>query len=209
MMRAILGGTFDPIHWGHIRPALSAMQQIGAEILHLMPSAQPPHRDYPGATAEQRFTMASLAAQELPNCEAEAWELNQPRKSYTALTLQQLAQRWSHDTLVFLLGEDAFAGLPQWYQWQHLLDHAHFVVMQRPHAQRHYCEQLQQWLQTVEVQSAAALHEHPHGRVYLAQTPAHHISATAIRNAIQTGGPWRHWLPASVADYITQHQLYR
>lgn len=209
MIRAILGGTFDPIHWGHLRPALHAAQQVGADILHLMPSAQPPHRDYPGATAQQRLAMAALAAEELSHCEAEPWELAQPRKSYTALTLQQLAQRWPNDTLLFLLGEDAFAGLPKWFQWQHLLDHAHFVVMQRPHSQRHYSEQLQQWLDSVETQSIASLHEQRQGHVYLAHTPAHNISATAIRNAIQTGAPWQHWLPASVADYITEHQLYR
>lgn len=209
MMRAILGGTFDPIHWGHLKPALAVTEQIGADCLHLMPSAQPPHRSYPGASAEQRLAMATLAAAELPNCEAEAWELTQPRKSYTALTLQQLAERWPNDTLVFLLGEDAFAGLPQWYQWQSLLDHAHFVVMQRPHSQRQFSNQLQSWLQQVECTNAEALHNQRAGLVLRANTPAYDISATAIRNAIQTNKPWQHWLPPAVAKFITQHELYR
>lgn len=209
MMRAILGGTFDPIHWGHLRPALAVMEHIGADHLHLMPSAQPPHRAYPGATAEQRLAMAQLAAHAVPNCEAEAWELQQPRKSYTALTLEQLAARWPNDTLVFLVGEDAFAGLPQWFQWQQLLDHAHFVVMQRPHAQRHYTSALQQWLAPVETQTISDLHQHRQGLVYCAPTPAYNISATAIRNAIQTDTPWQHWVPEAVANYITEHQLYR
>ena len=209
MMRAILGGTFDPIHWGHLRPACAVTEQIGADCLHLMPSAQPPHRDYPSASAEQRLAMAKLAAAELPDCKAEAWELNQPRKSYTALTLQQLAARWPNDTLVFLLGEDAFAGLPQWFQWQHLLDHAHLVVMQRPHAQRHFTPELQQWLSKVETKSATTLHQQRAGQVFLATTPAINISATAIRNAIQAGTDWQQWVPRSVADFIDAQVLYR
>jgi len=209
MMRAILGGTFDPIHWGHLRPAQAVAAHIGADLLQLMPSAQPPHRGYPGASAEQRLAMTQLAAAELPACVAEGWELQQPRKSYTALTLAQLADKWRDDTLVFVLGEDAFAGLPQWYQWQHLLDHAHLVVMQRPHAQPHFCDTLQQWLNTVLTESVQALHQQRQGLVYLAETPAYNISATAIRNAIQTNQPWQQWVPASVAEFITRHQLYR
>ncbi|WP_339878265.1 nicotinate-nucleotide adenylyltransferase [Pseudidiomarina gelatinasegens] len=209
MMRAILGGTFDPIHWGHLRPALAVSVHIEAQHLHLIPSAQPPHRSYPGATAEQRLAMAELAANELMNCSADGWELQQQRKSYTQLTLQQLHQRWPNDTLVFLLGEDAFAGLQSWFNWQQLLDHAHFVVMRRPHAQNTFSPALQQWLTQVQVDRVSALHQNTHGHVYLAETPAVNISATAIRQAIQANQPWQHWVPSSVADYIQAEELYR
>lgn len=209
MMRAILGGTFDPIHWGHLRSATNVCEQIHSDHLVLLPSAQPPHRSYPGATAEQRFAMATLAATEIPSCSADNWELLQSRKSYTQLTLEQFHQRWPTDTLVFILGEDAFAGLQSWHNWEHLLDHAHFVVMRRPHSHNVFSESLQRWLNKVQVKQPESLHQRASGCVYLAETPAFDISATAIRNAIQIDQPWQHLVPSSVANYIQTHQLYR
>lgn len=219
MRRVILGGTFDPIHWGHLRPALHTCQLLEAEQLLLMPSAQPPHRDYPGASAEQRLQMAHLAATEVSQelaqsqspltCLAEAWELNQDRKSYTELTLSQLKQRWPDDTLIFLLGEDAFAGLPSWYNWQQLVAHAHLVVMQRPHSRLQLSVQLQAWLAQVETDSREPLLAASQGLVWRAETPTYAVSATAIRQAIQHQQPWRHDVPNLVADYIEQHHLYR
>lgn len=209
MMRAILGGTFDPIHWGHLNAASSVCEQIQSDHLVLLPSAQPPHRSYPGATAEQRFAMATLAAADIPNCTADNWELLQSRKSYTQLTLEQFHQRWPQDTLVFIVGEDAFAGLESWYKWERLLDHAHLVVMRRPHSHNVFSETLQQWLANVQTKQPEQLHQHASGCVYLAETPAFDISATAIRNAIQTEQSWTHYVPNSVANYIQTHQLYR
>lgn len=209
MMRAILGGTFDPIHWGHLNAVKHVCELINCDQLILLPSAQPPHRSYPGASAEQRLAMAELAAQELPNCTADNWELLQPRKSYTQLTLSQFHQRWPHDTLVFIVGEDAFAGLESWYQWQHLLDHAHIVVMRRPHSHNVFSDTLQQWLADVETRQPEHLHNQSSGYVFLAETPAFDISATAIRNAIQTDQTWTHLVPTAVANYIQTHQLYR
>jgi len=209
MMRAILGGTFDPIHWGHLNAVKHVCELIACDQLILLPSAQPPHRSYPGASAEQRLAMAKLAAQELPNCIADNWELLQPRKSYTQLTLSQFHQRWPHDTLVFIVGEDAFAGLESWYQWQHLLDHAHIVVMRRPHSHNIFSDTLQQWLAEVETKQPEQLRDQTNGYVYLAETPAFDISATAIRNAIQTEQAWTHLVPTTVANYIQTHQLYR
>lgn len=217
MIKAILGGTFDPIHWGHLHPALASCQMLGAEELLLMPSAQPPHRDYPGASAEQRLTMAQLAAAEMSQqsaqshlvCRAEDWELKQDRKSYTVLTLSQLKQRWPQDTLIFLLGEDAFAGLPNWYQWQQLTAHAHLVVMQRPHSQPHFSPQLAAWLSQIETNNCQDLLTMPQGLVWRAETPVYPIAATQIRQAIQSQQPWQDFVPSSVAAYIEQQQLYR
>lgn len=209
MIRTILGGTFDPIHWGHLRTAHHVSTHLASDCLVLMPSAQPPHRDGPQASATQRFAMAQLAAAELPNCIADDWELQQPRRSYTQLTLAQLHQRWPKDTLIFLLGEDAFAGLSSWYQWQRLVEHAHLVVMRRPNSMRHYPAELTEWLAHVETTSIAALQQQPQGLVYFAESPLISISATAIRTAIQTQQPWRDDVPPAVADYIEQHQLYR
>ncbi len=209
MMRAILGGTFDPIHWGHLRPAQHVQAWLHADELRLMPSAQPPHRGYPGASAEQRLTMATLAAKELDNCHAEDWELRQARPSYSAQTLAELKHRWPHDQLVFLLGEDAFAGLTSWYQWQRLFDHAHLVVMRRPHSQQRYSAEIHALLKHREVQQPQQLKEQPAGAILVAETPAVDISATAIRHAIAHQLPWQHMVPENVYQYIEAQQLYR
>jgi len=208
MIRAILGGTFDPIHWGHLRPAQQVQQLLQAQ-LHLMPSAQPPHRDYPGATATQRLTMAQLAATALDHCVAEDWELNQARPSYTAQTLAELKQRWPQGALVFLCGADAFASLHRWHQWQHLFDHANWVVMQRPHSQVTFNATVTKVLAERQITQLDQFIQQPQGAIYLAPTTAIDISATAIRTAIQQQQAWQHWVPASVADYIEQQQLYR
>jgi nicotinate-nucleotide adenylyltransferase len=209
MMRAMRGGTFDPIHWGHLRPAQQVQKLIQADQLLLMPSAQPPHRGYPGATAKQRLDMAVQAATELENCQAEAWELHQHRPSYSAQTLAELKQRWPQDHLVFLLGEDAFAGLNRWYQWQRLFDHAHFVIMRRPHSQYQFCDELQKLLRQREITDPKLLKQRPSGSILMAETEPVDISATAIRHAIAQQLPWQHMVPETVYQYIEAHQLYR
>lgn len=210
MLRLILGGSFDPIHWGHLRPLTQAFALLQADQMVLLPSAQPPHRDGLAATASQRFAMAQLAAAELAPlpCNADDWELQQARPSYTAVTLAQLQQRWPHDQLVFVLGDDAFAQLDSWYHWQQLFDYAHLLVLQRPQQQRPWSAALQQLVQQ-RTATVDQLKQQPHGLITFAATDAVSISATAIRTAIANQQPWRQYLPASVADYIEQQQLYR
>lgn len=208
-VRLILGGTFDPIHWGHIRPALDALTWLAADELRLMPSAQPPHRDYPGATAEQRLAMATAVAAEFEQVVAEDWELAQSRPSYTAQTLAELKQRWPNDSLVFLLGDDAMASLNRWHAWQSLLDHAHFALLARstnappwPPAVTAFVAQ--RWLQHPD-----QLRQSDSGGVIRIPNSNQPIAATEIRAAIQSNADWDHWVPSSVAAYIRLHGLYR
>lgn len=209
MMRVILGGTFDPIHWGHLRPAAAACEWLKAGALHLLPSAQPPHRDYPGASAEQRLHMAQLAARELSNCQADDWELRQSRPSYTDQTLAELKRRWPDDTLVFLLGDDAFAKLHTWHNWLQLTDHAHLVVLQRPDSNDGWSPEVLSFYQDRYATTSADLQRRESGLILLAPTPEVTISATAIRTAIANGESWEHWLPLAVADFIKSQHLYR
>lgn len=211
MLRLILGGSFDPIHWGHLRPLVQAFELLHADQLLLLPSARPPHRDGLGASASQRLAMAQLAAAELAPlpCCADDWELTQQRPSYTAITLQQLHQRWPHDTLVFVLGADAFAQLDSWYHWQQLLDYAHLLVLQRPQQNAPWSAAVQHLVQQKRASTVEQLQHQQHGLIAFADTTAVDISATAIRAAIVHQQPWRQYLPSSVADYIEQQQLYR
>lgn len=211
MLRLVLGGSFDPIHWGHLRPLVQAYELLQADQMVLLPSAQPPHRNGLGASAEQRLAMAQLAAAELSPlpCVADDWELQQKRPSYTAITLAQLHQRWPHDQLVFVLGDDAFAQLDSWYQWQRLLDHAHLLVLQRPQQQQSWSAALEQLVQQRRATKVEQLRRQQQGLIAFADTTAVTISATTIRTAIANQQPWRQYLPASVANYIEQQQLYR
>lgn len=214
MLHIILGGTFDPIHWGHLRPLLKLGDQLNATQLQLMPSAQPPHRDQPGATAAQRLKMVELACQVDARLCPQPWELEQARPSYTQQTLAELQAHY-RAPLAFVLGYDSWQQLHQWFNWQQLLHHAHLIVLPRP--QLNSPPPLAQSLQLFQQQhQTAALHSLQQmpsaralGKLYFAKTELYPIAATQIREAISRGTAWQHWLPQPVADFIVAQQLYQ
>lgn len=208
MLRVIFGGTFDPIHKGHVQTSLAAFTQLKAERLHVMPSAQPPHRGGPTATAEQRLEMVRLAFTDYPQVIAEPWELDRQRLSYSLLTLQEMQQQWPEDTLVFLLGDDAFAKLNTWHRWQELVQVAHLAVMQRPDQDVCWAAEVEQLAQQRRVTDSHALKQQQAGCILCLDTPAIDVSATALRSKISHQQPWEHLVPPAVAHYIKQHQLY-
>src|SRR5690606_3192129 len=131
----ILGGTFDPVHIGHLRGALEVAEMFGLDELRLIPNARPPHRDTPSCSAQDRLAMVRLAVQDLPPLLVDARELEREKPSYTIDTLISLrAELAPTDQLLLLVGWDAFCGLPTWHRWEELLDYCHILVMQRPDA---------------------------------------------------------------------------
>ncbi|WP_258807139.1 nicotinate (nicotinamide) nucleotide adenylyltransferase [Pseudidiomarina sp. CB1] len=196
MLRIIFGGTFDPIHNGHVTTSLAAFAELDGDVMHVMPSAQPPHRDYPGASAEQRLTMVELAYAGSPQVVAENWELKRDGPSYSLLTLREMHERWPQDKLIFLLGNDAFAKLDSWYGWQELLNYADLAVMQR-------LAQDTPWTPAVE----AFVRTHSN-KVHLLNTPNIAVSATELRAAIASDTAWREQVPPRVARFIEQQHLY-
>ncbi|RUO41390.1 nicotinic acid mononucleotide adenylyltransferase [Pseudidiomarina aestuarii] len=208
-LRLILGGTFDPLHWGHLRPALNALSWLQADELRLLPSAQPPHRDYPGATAEQRLKMTELATAEFPHVYADDWELRQNRPSYTVQTLEELKQRWPQDTLVFLLGEDAIAKLNGWYQWQDLLNHAHFAILSRPDQAPTWQPEVTDFFANRWLTSPRELRRSAHGCAIRVANETYPIAATTVRHRIQQQLPWESLVPPAVAAFIQTEGLYR
>lgn len=208
MIRAIFGGTFDPIHNGHIKTASALVNELDIPNLALMPSAIPPHRPQPGASAGQRFDMVRLAAQQHPSFQAEDWELTQDRPSYTAKTLSDFKTRHPQDTLVFVMGMDSLMSLHRWYQWEQLIEYAHLVVM--PRAGVAYAptdEALIRFIASHKATTKCALRAQTSGLLYLADTPMIDVSATDLRHRLRTRErdlP----IPDSVYDYIKHHQLY-
>lgn len=213
----ILGGTFDPIHLGHLRLAEEARETLGLGELRLIPSGQPPHRDAPATPAEDRLAMARLAAQGNPGLVVDDGEVRARQKSYTVPTLERLrAELGPGRPLVLILGADAFEGLPSWHRWQSLFDLAHIAVANRPGFAPHG----RRWPGTL----SPALEEACRGRLgkepdVLAASPAGRvvafdmtplaISASLIRDLLKNGHSARYLLPESVLNYIQAHRLYR
>ena len=205
-MIGIFGGTFDPIHYGHLRSALEVKEVLGLSKLLLIPSAQPPHRTQPAASAAQRLQMLELAICHHPELSIDARELNHDGPSYMVDTLASLRQDYPQQPLILILGCDAFTHLMSWHQWQRLFDFAHIVVMTRPgnvleplsgFFKEHCCQQI------TELASTRA------GKLYFQQVTALDISATAIRHMITQQQNPGFLLPDTVLAYIRQHQLYQ
>lgn len=209
----VFGGTFDPIHFGHLRLAEEAVDHLGLGQVVLIPAGQPPHRAAPRVTARHRLDMVRLAVAGNPRFRVDAAEVEAAQPSYTVLTLERLrAELGSEVPLVLLVGADAFAGLPGWHRWRELFALAHIAVSHRPGF-------------PVEVGSlppaladeftrrrrpdAAGLRERPAGGIVTFAMTQLAISATQIRQLLSNGRSSRYLLPQAVLDYIEFHQLYR
>ena len=208
-VRALFGGTFDPIHQGHIDTARALVDELKINRLHLMPNSVPPHRPQPVASAAQRLAMVELACDADPRLVPEAFELRSSEPSYTVKTLQNFKQQYPQDTLLFVMGMDSLVSLDSWYQWQSLVELAHIIVMPRPGYQlQQASDTLRQFIQQHRCNDASVLHQQQHGCIYLANTPLRDISATAIREGISQLDS-ENVLPTKVAAYIAQQRLYR
>lgn len=208
-MIGVLGGTFDPIHYGHLRPAAEASRRLGLDLLRVIPASDPPHRHRPVARAEQRLRMVELAIPEFPGFIADDRELRRAGPSYTVPTLESLRAEIGDMPLCLLLGVDAFLGLHTWHQWTRLPELAHLVVLSRPGWPLPLPEALPEWARA-RLDDVAALRTLPAGRLVLLEGASLDISATRIRDMIARGeSPPADWLPAPVWSYIRSHGIYR
>ncbi|MFY2765290.1 nicotinate-nucleotide adenylyltransferase [Arenimonas sp. MALMAid1274] len=204
------GGTFDPVHAGHLAVAQAARDALQAQV-HFLPAADPPHRAAPGASAVQRAEMLDLAVSGHPGFEVDRRELRRSTPSWTVDTLHELRLELGPDhPVVWLIGADAFRGLPSWHHWRDLPGLAHFVVAVRPgHDLSDLPEALQQACEGRWTGDAADLWTAPAGRVLVLEMPPHPASATEIRHRLRDGQPTGDWLAPGVAAFIAVHGLYR
>jgi nicotinate-nucleotide adenylyltransferase len=213
----LLGGTFDPIHCGHLRLAEEAREALRLAQVLFVPAGQPPHRGTPRSTPADRLAMVRLATAGNAAFAVDAGEVFAAGKSYTVLTLERLRAEHGPDRpLVLILGADAFQGLPEWHRWRELLDLAHLAVANRPG----YAPHGQRWpgvlAPALEAACAdridtdpAALRSAPAGRIVPFDMTPLAISASLVRELIHDGHSARYLLPDSVLDYIGLHHLYR
>ena len=204
-MRGIVGGMFDPIHFGHYKPALELMSNLGLSEIRLIPCGHPPHRSAPEASAQHRWDMVNIVA-DGSRMIADSRELERTGPSYMVDTLASLKAEFQN-SLCLLLGTDALLGLPQWNQAQEILDLCHIVVMMR--SEEFDLESLPEFWRNRCTQDAIALERTSEGVIYLAQQSARYDCASRdIRAQIHAGEAPRYCLPGSVWSYIRRNHLY-
>ncbi len=204
----IMGGTFDPIHFGHLRTALELKQILGLEGVRLVPCKDPVHKDQTFGSAMDRLGMLHLAIANTPGLDVDDTEIRRHTPSYTIDTLESTRDTLPEASLCLIMGSDSFESLPTWKRWQHLLDLAHIIVVMRPGHTFSPSTEIKQLLVERQLADPQGLRELTSGYIYLQAISALDISATTIRNQIATGYDPRFLLPNSVLDYINEHQLY-
>lgn len=205
----IYGGTFDPIHYGHLRPALEVLQHLQLAAVRFIPCRVPVHRDAPQVSPEQRFALLRLALADQPGFIADDRELRRATPSYMVDTLRELRTELGAEVaLCLLLGSDAFQQLPTWHCWTQLTDLAHLVVMQRPGILPEWPAALQNFIADKLTAQAQHLHQQATGKVLLHAVTQLDISATTIRHHLAAGQAVRYLLPDLALAYIADRGLY-
>jgi nicotinate-nucleotide adenylyltransferase len=210
----VLGGTFDPIHYGHLRLAEEVGETLRLEEVRFIPSGTPPHRSAPAVPAEHRLAMTQLAAAGNPRFQVDEREVRRAGPGYTYDTLKSLrAEQGEARPLALLLGADAFLEFATWHRWREIFGLAHIAVAHRPGFP------VEQWSGRMplplareysarRMQQPLAVHLSPAGGIVVVPFTALDISATAIRDMLRAGASPRYLLPGAVLDYIRTHRLY-
>lgn len=210
----VFGGTFDPVHFGHLRPALELLESLDLAEVRLIPCRMPPHRTAPMADPEQRLAMLELAVDDQPGLVVDRRELARPGPSYMVDTLSSLRAEVGDTPLCLLLGLDAFLGLAGWHRWRELPDLAHIVVTHRPGwslegAGQAGAGEVLELLHQRLVAQPGDLARQPAGGVWLQPVTQLDISASTIRKLVGDGGSPRYLLPDVVWCFIRREGLYR
>lgn len=203
----LYGGSFDPVHLGHLRTALEVSELLNLDRVHFLPSRLPPHREAPRAEADIRVRMLEAAVANVDGFHVDQRELQRAGESYTIDTLMSLREELPGRSLVLILGMDAFLGLPDWHRAGELIDYAHFIVAHRPGWQPPQTGVIGEWLAERLAPGPEALATGA-GRFYVHPVTALDISSTAIRDGIKRGGDPRFLVPESVRTILEQSQCY-
>ena len=206
---AILGGTFDPIHNGHLRLAVQMRDHLGLERMLLVPSARPPHRGVPGATPGQRAKWIRVATAGKSGLDLDDRELIRPGLSYTVDTLQSLREDLPNTPLCLVMGTDVLAQISSWHRWQDLLEFAHIVTVLRPGFDEQLPGPIEQWVAQHRTENIGDLSQSLAGKIYNADLPLLDISGTRIRNCIASNESPRYLLPEEVLRDINELGIYR
>lgn len=208
-MIGILGGTFDPIHFGHLRTALDVQQAVGLDQVRFIPLHRAVHRDQPETPAELRLAMVQAAIAEEPTFVDDDRELRRAGDSYSVDTLASLHEEFPDEPLCLLLGADAFNGFADWYRPAEILRLAHLIVMRRPGSPGPDDPRVRQILEQHRCDDPVELKGRPGGLIHQQEVTQLDISATRIRALVAADLSPRYLLPEPVMALIRQNRLYR
>lgn len=208
-MIGVLGGTFDPIHFGHLRMAQELASSLRCQAVFFVPTGTPPHRRHPWAGARHRQEMVARAISSNPLFVLDDREIRRPGLSFTVETLEEIKGELSSETLALFVGADAWLAFPSWKKWQDIFSLAHVVVAHRPGFSLGAMDGgLKTEIERRLVHHPQALRLRPHGFIYYEPITALDISASKIRGELSQGRSPRYLLPDAVLDYLETHRLY-
>ena len=208
MRIGFFGGTFDPIHFGHLRTAFELLHALRLAEVRLVPAGNPPHRGIPLCDARHRLDMVRAAVADQPGLVVDDREVRREGPSYTVLTLRELRDEAPGRPICLLLGMDAFLGLPQWHEWRSVFDLAHVVVAHRPGWTAPDTGTLGELLAARGTQRVEDLHQSVAGRIHVRPVTQLEISSTDLRDLIVAGQDPRYLLPDAVRALIRDTGCY-
>ena len=204
----IFGGTFDPVHYGHLRAALEAMEMLQLQDFRLLPAGTPPHRVNTFASADHRLAMLKLALSRYPELQVDDREVRREGSSFMVETLGEIRREAGDVPILMMIGQDAANVLDQWHEWHKLFDLTHLVIMRRPESKHVYSSTLFEQMQRRLVNNPAQLQNSAAGLILPLEVTQLAISSTGIRRQIHAGLSPRFLLPDPVIDYIYEQGLY-
>jgi len=204
-MLGIYGGTFNPVHYGHLRTALEVKEIFGLQEMRLLPCSLPAHRENPEVSAEMRLEMLNLALEKQSQLQVDSREIRRTGVSYMVDTLKSLRNEANEQPIILFMGSDAFNGLSTWHCWQDLFLYAHIVVMTRPQFTPIV---LHDFYKDKQVIDSNSLKSCVSGKIYFQQVRQLDISATDIRKAFSEQKDPSFLLPEIIIEYIRGHHLY-
>jgi nicotinate-nucleotide adenylyltransferase len=210
----ILGGTFNPIHFGHLRMAQELANSLKLSEVRFVPAANPPHKNKPEVSAQHRASMVQLAIADNPTFQLDTRELERNGASYTIDTLISLRNELGENvSICLIMGSDAFTKLDTWHRWNELMKYCHIILVQRPKQQpsaksEQLSEQMTQFLSEHYTENVDDFAEKTAGYIHMQLISAQDISATKIRQNFAEGASNKYLLPDAVLAYVAQHQLY-
>jgi nicotinate-nucleotide adenylyltransferase len=204
----VFGGTFDPIHFGHLRTGYELLQLLALEEVRYLPCGLPPHRGMPVASAETRLEMVRAAVAGHPGLVVDDRELHRDGPSYSVDTLGDLRQDLPGRSLCLIVGMDAFLGFPSWSRWREIFELAHVVVARRPGWTAPDMGELEAVLEQRQTARVKDLHEAASGRIYIHAVTQLEISSTAIRQMVSAGQEPRFLMPDETVEIIKRSGCY-
>ena len=207
-MIGVFGGTFDPVHFGHLRPALEVLQGLQLQEIRWIPCHQPPHREMPVVDSSLRVEMLEAAIQGIDRMHVDTREIEREGPSYMVDTLESLRKEVGDTPLCLLMGMDVFCGLDRWHRWQEIMELSHLIVMRRPDSHEPETGELAEILSDHRCEDVEQIRSEKAGRILFFPVTQMDISASQIRETLREGKSLCYLMPDKVIEVIEREGLY-